>query len=103
MLFARISGEYRITRAKKSCSERREVKDVVSCIDACNELGLQLGELTDFEEGKQCYTDDNEEKCFQDGKNGKEVKRLKLICRKLERNLGWYNKKTKRLLVCRIY
>ena len=62
-------------------------------------LGLQLGEPTDLEEGKQCYTDDNEEKCFQDGKDGNGKKKSKLICKNLERNLGGYNKTTKNIII----
>ena len=69
-----------------------EIKDHASCKEACDMLGLK-SEEGDLQEGQQCYTRGNKDRCFQDGKMDERGKKRKLICRKMKDNHGRYNLK----------
>ena len=98
-LITRISGEYEIRKFGNNCSEGGEIKDVESCREACKKLGLAVDKQLNLQDGNQCYTDRIETKCCPDGNRGKERKKPRLICRKVDENNGRYSVETRKILL----
>ena len=94
-----ISGEYEVRKVGKNCSEGGEIKDVISCREACMKLGLAVDVITNLQDGNQCYTNRNETECCPDGKRGGEKKKRRFICRKVVGNNGGYSVETRKILL----